>query len=95
MYRLIDRIKLLFLAIFAAVTAAMLIYHFGWVRPAQKCEVEQHKWWDPAGRVCATPVLISDITGRTIEDKAAEAEALKAIGRPVPKAAVPHAAPKP
>jgi len=95
MYRLIDRIKLLFLAIFAAVTAAMLIYHFGWVRPAQKCEIEQHKWWDPAGRVCATPVLISDITGRTIEDKAAEAEALKAIGRPVPKAAAPHAAPKP
>jgi len=81
----INRLKVIFLVVFAVLSAGAVIYHFGWVRPAQKCEVEQHKWWDPSGRVCATPVLISDITGRTIEDKAAEAEARKAIGRPPAK----------
>jgi hypothetical protein len=88
MSRFIDQLKLIFLAVFAVLSAGVLIYHFGWVRPAQQCEVEQHKWWDPAGRVCAKPILISDITGRTIEDKAAEAEALKAIGR-APRRAAP------
>ena len=78
----INRLKLIFLALFAVLSAGAVIYHFGWVRPMQKCEIEQHKWWDSGGRVCATPILISDITGRTIEDKAAEAEARKAIGRP-------------
>ncbi len=87
MNRTIYRIKLIFLAAFAAVSAGIVIYHFGWVRPLRACEFEQRGWWDPAGRVCAKPVLISDITGRTLEDKAAEAEAKKAIGRP--------AAPKP
>jgi hypothetical protein len=81
----INRLKVIFLIVFAVLSVGAVVYHFGWVRPAEKCEVEQHKWWDPVGRVCATPVLISDITGRTIEDKAAEAEARKAIGRPSPK----------
>ncbi|MFN9927655.1 MAG: hypothetical protein ACK53I_12035, partial [Phenylobacterium sp.] len=45
------------------------------------------KWWDYSQRVCAQPVLISDITGRTIQDKQAEAEAQAAIGRqPAPTA---------
>jgi hypothetical protein len=78
----INRLKLIFLALFASLSAAALIYHFGWVRPAQKCEIEEHKWWDSGSRVCATPILISDITGRTIADKSAEAQARKAIGRP-------------
>jgi hypothetical protein len=78
----IDRIKLIFLIVFGALSVAAVVYHFGWLRPAQKCEVEQRKWWDPETRTCAQPVLISDITGRTIQDKAAEAEARKAIGRP-------------
>lgn len=88
MYRTIDRIKLLFLALFALISAGMVIYHVGWLAPARRCEVDQRGWWDSGGRVCAKPVLISDITGRTIEDKAAEAAAKKAIGRaePVPPA---------
>ena len=82
MNRIIYRIKLIFFAVFATVSAGILIYHFGWVRPMRECEIEQRGWWDPSGRVCAKPVLISDITGRTLEDKAAAAEAKKAIGRP-------------
>jgi hypothetical protein len=87
----VDRLKLIFLVIFGALSVAAVIYHFYWLRPAQKCEIEQRKWWDAQRRVCATPVLISDITGRTIADKAAEAEAKKAIGRPP----APPAAPAP
>jgi len=78
----INRIKLIFVVVFGVLSVAAVIYHYYWLRPAQKCEVEQRKWWDSQSRVCATPILISDITGRTIADKAAEAEARKAIGRP-------------
>ena len=38
---------------------AMLIWHLGWVWPAEKCTAA-HKWWDGSSRVCAQPVLISD-----------------------------------
>ena len=41
-------------------------------------------------RVCATPVLVSDITGRVITDEKALAEAKKAIGRDQPKAPAPQ-----
>jgi hypothetical protein len=77
----VNRLKLIFLVAFGALSAAAVIYHFYWLRPAQRCEIEERKWWDAQRRVCATPILISDITGRTIQDKAAEAQARKAIGR--------------
>jgi hypothetical protein len=84
----IERLKLIFLGIFAVLNVAMLIWQFGWVWPRQNCE-QAHKWWDGSQRVCAAPVLISDITGRTIQDKQAEAAAKRAIGRPVEPVAQP------
>jgi hypothetical protein len=80
MNRTFERLKLIFLGIFAVTTAAMLIWQFGWLVPQQNCE-KAHKWWDYSQRVCAQPVLISDITGRVIADPEARAEALKALGR--------------
>ena len=80
MNRTLERLKLIFLGIFAALTAAMLIWQFGWIQPQQNCE-KAHKWWDNSQRVCAQPILISDITGRVIADPEARAEALKALGR--------------
>jgi hypothetical protein len=77
----IERLKLIFLAIFAVANVALLIWQIGWVWPRQRCE-QAHKWWDDSQRTCAQPVLISDITGRTIQDKQAEAEAQRALGRP-------------
>ncbi len=76
----IQRLKLIFLVIFAVLVAAMLVWQIGWIWPRQNCE-KQHKWWDDSQRVCAQPVLISDITGRVISDPQARAEALKALGR--------------
>lgn len=81
----IERLKLIFIAIFAVLVTAALVWQIGWIIPQQHCE-KAHKWWDPGERVCAQPVLISDITGRTIQDQQAAAEARKAIGRgPAPK----------
>ena len=59
--------------------------------PEQKCS-EAHKWWDGYQRVCAQPILTSDITGRMITNPAAREAALRAIGRLPPSA---PAAPKP
>jgi hypothetical protein len=83
MTRFIDRLKLIFLGVFALSAVAVFVYHVGWAWPQKRCEAA-HKWWDWRSRVCATPVLISDITGRVIEDKEGEAAAREAIGRPAP-----------
>jgi hypothetical protein len=84
----IERLKLIFIAVFALAVVGVVVWQVWWVRPAQHCEKELKKWWDPVERVCATPVLISDITGRVITDEKALAEAKRALGRPVdpPKA---------
>ena len=81
MNRTIDRLKLIFLAVFAILSAGAFVYHIGWVWPGQKCEANGD-WWDWRSRTCAKPILISDITGRVIKDdatrKAAKADAAKA-----------------
>jgi hypothetical protein len=76
----IPRLAVFFLALFVAASGAAIVYHYGWVWPAQRCE-SGGKWWDPYGRVCAQPVLISDITGRVIQDPQARAAAKAAVGR--------------
>jgi hypothetical protein len=76
----IERLKLIFLGIFAVANVGILIWQVGWAWPEQKC-TEARKWWDGSERVCAQPILISDITGRVIADPQARAEAMKAVGR--------------
>jgi hypothetical protein len=90
MNRTIDRLKLIFLGVFAILCVAMLIWQVGWVRPQKECQA-QRKWWDNSERVCAQPVLISDITGRLITDETSRNAALQAIGRqqPAPAAEAP------
>ena len=76
----IERLKLIFLGIFAVANVGILVWQVGWAWPEQKC-TEAKKWWDGSQRVCAQPILISDITGRVIADPKARAEALRAVGR--------------
>lgn len=99
MNRTIDRLKLIFLAVFAITSAGAFVYHIGWVWPEQKCEAAGD-WWDWRSRTCARPVLISDITGRVIKNdetrNAAKADAAKAraagdLERPAAKAPEPAA----
>jgi len=87
MNRTIDRLKLIFLGIFAVANLGILVWTLGWTMPEQRC-TEAHKWWDGYQRVCAQPILTSDITGRMITDAAARQAALRAIGR-APAAAKP------
>ena len=77
----IDRLKLIFLGIFLAANVGMLVWTFGWAMPRERCE-KAHKWWDSSQRVCAQPILISDVTGRVIDNPKAREEALRALGRP-------------
>jgi hypothetical protein len=86
----IERLKLIFLGIFAVANVGILIWQVGWAWPEEKC-TQARKWWDGSQRVCAQPILISDITGRVIADPQARAEAMRAVGR-VPRAEI---APKP
>ena len=76
----VERLMLIFLGVFVLSIGGVATYWFGWEVPKRQCE-SAHKWWDGGQRVCATPVLISDITGRTIQDKDAEAKARAAVGR--------------
>jgi len=80
MYAPFERLKVIFLALFAVLTVAMMIWQVGWIWPRQNCE-KARKWWDDSERVCAQPILVSDITGRIIDDPKARAEALAAVGR--------------
>ena len=80
----IERLKLIFVAAFVVLVAGTLVWQIGWILPQKNCEGAR-KWWDSEQRICAQPVLISDITGRTIQDKSAEAEIRAALGRPAAK----------
>jgi len=87
MNRTLNRLKLIFLGVFGVALAGVLVWQVGWAAPQRKCEKDEKRWWDHGQRVCATPILVSDITGRTIQDKQAEAAAKAAIGRPAAPAA--------
>ena len=80
MNRIYNRLKWIFLGIFAVANICILIWTVGWAWPEERC-VGAHKWWDGYERTCAEPILTSDITGRVISDPKARAEAMKAIGR--------------
>jgi hypothetical protein len=88
----IERIFLLFVAAFVVAIGGVVVWQVGWAIPAKKCG-EAHKWWDSGERVCATPILVSDITGRVITDKKALEEAKRALGRPATAPASKVAAP--
>jgi len=100
MNRLIDRLKLFFLGLFAISCAAVWAYQLLWVAPMKACE-SHGNWWDPLSRVCATPIYLPNLTGRPIgaltpaqlKARAREAEAreLKLLG--AAPSAKPAAAP--
>jgi hypothetical protein len=81
MNRTIDALRIVFFGIFLLGSAGAFVYHQVWTKPGQACE-KAGKWWDARHRVCATPVMISDITGRTPQDRQAEAAARAAIAAP-------------
>lgn len=80
-------LRTLFLTLVAVGSAGAAAYHWFVVRPAKACEAKG-AWWDPDKRVCAMPVVISDITGRPVgrsrtPEEIAAGQA-RARGEPVP-----------
>jgi hypothetical protein len=75
----IERLKLIFIAVFALAVVGVVTWQVGWIMPMKKCEVEKHGWWDPDQRICARPVLVTTLTHRPAADKQAEAAARAAI----------------
>jgi hypothetical protein len=63
MNRTIDRLKLIFLGVFAVGCVALWAFQIFFVMPAKKCDA-QGQWWDSATRICARPIYIPDLTGR-------------------------------
>ena len=63
MQRTLFRLKILFLVLFLIGTAGSIAYHLMWVLPSRAC-AERGGWWAPRSRVCATPIDITEITGR-------------------------------
>ncbi|MDO9224302.1 MAG: hypothetical protein Q7U20_11405 [Caulobacter sp.] len=59
----INRLKILFLILFAIGAVAIWGYQIFYVMPAQKCD-DRQGWWDRKGRICAAPIFIPSITGR-------------------------------
>lgn len=55
MSKMIDRLKLIFLGVFALACAGAWGYQILVVGPAKRCEAAGN-WWDREGRQCATPV---------------------------------------
>lgn len=104
MNRTIDRLKLVFLGIFAVGCVGIWAYQIFFVWPAKRCEA-QGQWWDNATRVCARPIYIPDITGRPegmsrkdwSEKKAAEKvqQEQEGFAAPAPAAAAPAQAAPP
>ena len=63
MNRLIGRVQLIFLAIFAACVFGIWAYQTLYVSPAKACE-QSGNWWDPASRTCGHVLYLPDITHR-------------------------------
>jgi hypothetical protein len=80
MNRNIRRLAIIFVGVFAILVVAVGVLQYGWLSPEKRCKA-QNKWWEGGQRVCAQPVLTSDITGRLITDDKARAEAEAAVGR--------------
>ena len=55
MSKMIDRLKLIFLGVFAFACIGAWAYQILVVGPEKRCEAAGN-WWDREGRQCATPV---------------------------------------
>ena len=87
MDKLINRLRIVFLVLFALGAGASWGYQLLWAKPRKECESRGH-WWSNRKRVCAYPIDITQITGRPIGAPAAASPA-------APAATPAPAAPKP
>ena len=63
--KVIQRMALFFVGVFVLCCVAVAVYQIIWVMPAKRC-IEHNGWWDPAARICGTPIFLPDFTHRPI-----------------------------
>jgi hypothetical protein len=63
MNRTINRLKIIFVVVFAVACVGVWAYQLLWVLPAKSCD-KKGAWWDAQTRVCAAPIYIPSLTGR-------------------------------
>ncbi|WP_158914386.1 hypothetical protein [Caulobacter sp. S45] len=68
MNRLLGRVQLLFLGVFAVSVAGIWAYQSLYVAPAKACE-SSGNWWDPASRTCGHVIYLPDVTHRVAGSK--------------------------
>ena len=61
----IERLTVLFAALFAICCVAVAVYQVVWVLPARHCE-ERGWWWDGQTRQCGMPISVTAFTHRPI-----------------------------
>jgi hypothetical protein len=85
MTRLVDRLKLVFLGVFALACAGAWAYQLLVVSPAQQCEANGN-WWDRERRICGVVVDVRTFTRLYAERPARN---------PAPAAGAPASSPAP
>jgi hypothetical protein len=65
MNRVVERLTLIFVSVFAVCCVAVAVYQLLWAMPAKRCE-DHGWWWDASTRVCAMPVSVTAFTHRPI-----------------------------
>jgi hypothetical protein len=63
--KVIHRMALFFVGTFAVACVAVAVYEVVWAIPSKRC-AERNGWWDPAQRVCGTPIFLPNFTHRPI-----------------------------
>ena len=69
MFRLLGRVQLAYLGLFALVCGGVFAYEATYIWPMQHCE-QAGGWWSAKFHECATPMPIWRITGRGGPDAA-------------------------
>ena len=59
----INRLKIIFIGIFAFAVVAIWTYSLLWLWPEKDCQ-KAGGWWDNGQRICARPIFIPSLTGR-------------------------------
>ena len=63
MNKVIDRLRIVFLIVFAVACAGVWAYQILYVWPQKRC-AREGKWWAPKYRTCARVVYLPKMTGR-------------------------------
>jgi hypothetical protein len=80
MFRLLGRVQLAYLGLFALVCGGVFAYEATYIWPMQHCE-QGGGWWSAKYHECATPMPIWRLTGRGAPDAAKSVAATSAAGR--------------